>query len=216
MLTAAPAAVSAANAPRIAAPSRVALRVVPSWFTGRVDKTARSLAGDVTHTFFLLAVYVCGDAISTAFGGAITGAGRQCHSAAVVLVCYFVVALPLAYVVGVRWHFGFMGIISMMVSWMKTRGLRRRTCCRCHRCWCYRCCRRCCRCKMLGHHFHRFFKVLGTWAQAGGNALIVLRTDFHKESVAATDRVQWRAVSSKDGDGGDSRGGELELGAVKM
>mmetsp|Transcript_93633 Transcript_93633/g.267934 ORF Transcript_93633/g.267934 Transcript_93633/m.267934 type:complete len:200 (+) Transcript_93633:628-1227(+) len=147
-------------------------RVVPSWFTGRVDKTARSLAGDVTHTFFLLAVYVCGDAISTAFGGAITGAGRQCHSAAVVLVCYFVVALPLAYVVGVRWHFGFMGIISMM--------------------------------------------VIGTWAQAGGNALIVLRTDFQKESVAATDRVQWRVVSSKDGDGDDCRSGELELGPVEL
>ena len=92
------------------------LRVVPSWFTGRADKAARSLAGDVTHTFFLLSVYVCGDAVSTAFAGALVGVGRQCHIAMVVLVAYYMLALPLAYVVGIRWHFGFMGIISMMVS----------------------------------------------------------------------------------------------------
>ena len=59
-------------------------RIIPTIFTGTQTPEARTLAAAVADTYPFLAAYVIGDAVSTAFGGVITGAGKQQRGAILV------------------------------------------------------------------------------------------------------------------------------------
>eukprot|EP00622_Pseudochattonella_farcimen_P003208 FR738328.1.p1 GENE.FR738328.1~~FR738328.1.p1 ORF type:complete len:298 (+),score=23.79 FR738328.1:113-895(+) len=99
-------------------------KVVPGLFTGHADASAVDLRKRVSSTVGLLSIYVIGDAVSTSFGGSITGAGRQCYAAVVVLISYFGVALPMAYTFGIRYEGGVTGIVFGMLvgTWLQALG----------------------------------------------------------------------------------------------
>jgi len=72
------------------------------------------LAAHVSRTYGYLSVYVVGDAVSAAFGGATTGCGRQRFAACVVIGSYGAVALPLGYFLAFRVGRGYLGIVAAM------------------------------------------------------------------------------------------------------
>ena len=86
-------------------------RPLPFAFVGRGQP---DLAARVSRTYGFLCLYVVGDGVSTAFGGAILGAGKQGVAGVVVVLAYFAVALPIAYLLALRQGYGFMGCVAAM------------------------------------------------------------------------------------------------------
>jgi len=67
--------------------------LLPSFFAPNEDE----LIEETSRTIPLLATYVVADGIQVALNGIIKGCGRQCITMPIVVVAYWVVALPLAY-----------------------------------------------------------------------------------------------------------------------
>ncbi len=84
---------------------------IPFFFVGHGEE---DLAARVTNTYGFLCFYVVGDGISTAFGGIILGAGKQTTAGVVVIVAYFFIALPLAFLLAFRKGYGYMGCVEAM------------------------------------------------------------------------------------------------------
>jgi len=97
---------------------------IPTLFTGTATDEALDLSQRVSFTYAYLCVYVVGDAMSTCFGGALTGCGRQRFSALVVLLAYGVVALPLAATLSFVFGKGYLGIVFAMTlgTWVQCSG----------------------------------------------------------------------------------------------
>lgn len=75
---------------------------IPYLFTGSDGPGQRELAMRVAATYGYLSLYVVGDGVSNSFGGVIQGSGKQSYGAVVVIVSYFVIALPICYFAGLQ------------------------------------------------------------------------------------------------------------------
>jgi len=96
---------------------------IPLLFTGSSPDGA-VLARRVSETYGFLSIYVVGDGVCSAFAGAIQGAGRQKFWAAVVVLAYFVIALPLCGWLGIGLGMGYIGIVAAMTlgTWIQCVG----------------------------------------------------------------------------------------------
>lgn len=68
-----------------------------TFFPSLFAPTEKDLSVETSRTISLLAVYVFADGIQTAFNGIIKGCGRQVITMPIVVVAYWLVAVPLAY-----------------------------------------------------------------------------------------------------------------------
>mmetsp|Transcript_98200 Transcript_98200/g.281065 ORF Transcript_98200/g.281065 Transcript_98200/m.281065 type:complete len:262 (+) Transcript_98200:1-786(+) len=87
---------------------------IPYLFTGSDGPGQRELAIRVAATYGYLSLYVVGDGVSNSFGGVIQGSGKQSYGAVVVIVSYFVIALPICYFAGLQGGGGYMSIVMGM------------------------------------------------------------------------------------------------------
>merc|ERR1719350_333367 len=69
--------------------------------------------------------FVVGNGLAISCGGAVTGAGKQTAGAAVVVVSYYAVALPLGSLLAFRLGWGFTGVTAGMTlgAWLHAVGI---------------------------------------------------------------------------------------------
>jgi MATE family multidrug resistance protein len=77
---------------------------LPSLFAPNEDEVIL----ETSRTIPLLATYVFADGIQVALNGIIKGCGRQCITMPIVVIAYWVVAVPLAYYIAMIRHDGAM------------------------------------------------------------------------------------------------------------
>ena len=97
---------------------------IPYLFTGSDGPEQRELALRVAATYGYLSLYVIGDGVSNSFGGVIQGIGKQSRGAVVVIVSYFVIALPICWFAGIVRGGGYISIVMGMTvgTWVQCCG----------------------------------------------------------------------------------------------
>ena len=84
--------------------------VLPRKLIGSMFAKDEEIVGLVQSLMWPTALYMFGSSVIVSFEGIVLGCGRQTAGAIFVVVAYFIIGLPVSYVLGFKWGLGVMGL----------------------------------------------------------------------------------------------------------